>query len=60
MTSDYVPAAPGVGPFTFGDVVVDVDRRGNFYYSRLGKTADGHGAVVVNMSPTTGVRSGLG
>ena len=39
-TSGYVPAAPGVGPFTFGDGVVVVDRRGNFYYSSLGATAD--------------------
>lgn len=49
-TSDFVPAAPGVGPFTFGDGVVVVDRDANFYYASLGQTADGHGAVVVNKS----------
>ena len=59
-TSGYVPAAPGVGPFTFGDGVVVVDRRGNFYYSSLGVTADGHGAVVVNVSTDGGRTFGAG
>ena len=53
-TSDFVPAAPDVGPFTFGDGVVVVDRRANFYYASLGQTADGHGAVVVNKSTDGG------
>jgi hypothetical protein len=53
-TSDFVPAAPGVGPFTFGDGVVVVDRRGNFYYASLGQTAAGDGAVVVNKSTDGG------
>lgn len=53
-TSSFVPAAPGVGPFTFGDGVVVVDRRANFYYASLGQTADGHGAVVVNKSTDGG------
>ncbi len=39
-TSGFVPAAPGVGPFTFGDGVLAVDRRGNFYYASLGATAN--------------------
>lgn len=59
-TSAYVPAAPGVGPFTFGDGVVAVDRRGNFYYASLGQTADGHGAVVVNVSTDGGRTFGPG
>jgi hypothetical protein len=59
-TSGYVPAAPGVGPFTFGDGVVVVDRRGNFYYSSLGLTANGHGAVVVNASTDGGRTFGAG
>jgi hypothetical protein len=59
-TSAYVPAAPGVGPFTFGDGVVVVDRRGNFYYVSLGLTADGHGAVVVNISTDGGSTFGPG
>src|SRR5215472_5018139 len=59
-TSGYVPAAPGVGPFTFGDGAVVVDRRGNFYYSSLGLTADGHGAVVVNVSTDGGRTFGAG
>jgi hypothetical protein len=53
-TSGYVPAAPGVGPFTFGDGVLAVDRRGTFYYASLGMTADGHGAVVLNISSDGG------
>ena len=59
-TSGYVPAAPGVGPFTFGDGAVAVDSRGNFYYSSLGSTADGHGAVVVNVSTDGGRTFGAG
>jgi hypothetical protein len=59
-TSDYVPAAPGVGPFTFGDGSVVVDRRGNFYYASLGLTADGHGAAVVNVSTDGGRTFGPG
>ena len=59
-TSGYVPAAPGVGPFTFGDGAVVVDRQGNFYYSSLGLTADGHGAVVVNLSTDGGRTFGAG
>jgi hypothetical protein len=59
-TSDYVPAPPGVGPFTFGDGVVTVDRRGNFYYASLGSTADGHGAVVLNISTDGGRTFGPG
>jgi hypothetical protein len=59
-TSDYVPAAPGVGPFTFGDGVVVVDRRGNFYYSSLGETADGHGSITVNISTDGGRTFGDG
>ncbi len=53
-TSGFIPAAPGVGPFTFGDGVVVVDRRGNFYYASLGQTAQGAGAVVVNKSTDGG------
>lgn len=53
-TSDFVPAAPGVGPLTFGDGVVVVDSRGNFYYASLGLTADGHGSVTVNKSTDDG------
>jgi hypothetical protein len=53
-SSNFVPAAPGVGPFTFGDGVVVVDRHANFYYASLGQTADGHGAVVVNKSTDGG------
>jgi len=59
-TSGFVPAAPGVGPFTFGDGVVAVDRLGNFYYDSLGQTADGHGAVVVNKSTDGGKTFGPG
>jgi len=40
--------------------VVVVDRRGNFYYSSLGLTADGHGAVVVNVSTDGGRTFGAG
>src|SRR6266852_952611 len=53
-TSAFVPPAPGVGPFTFGDGVVAVDRRGNFYYDSLGLTADAHGYVTVNKSTDGG------
>src|SRR5713101_336372 len=53
-TSGFVPAAPGVGPFTFGAGVVAVDRRGNFYYASLGETANGHGSVTVNISKDGG------
>lgn len=58
--SAYVPAAPGVGPFTFGDGVVTVDRRGNFYYASLGSTADGHGAITLNVSTDGGRTFGDG
>jgi hypothetical protein len=56
----FVPAVPGVGPFTFGDGVVAVDRRGTFYYASLGETATGHGAVVVNVSTDGGQTFGPG
>ncbi len=59
-TSAFVPAAPGVGPLTFGDGVVAVDRRGNFYYDSLGSTADGHGSVTVNKSTDGGRTFGPG
>lgn len=59
-TSGFVPAAPGVGPVTFGDGVVAVDRRGNFYYASLGLTADGHGSVTVNKSTDDGRTFGPG
>lgn len=59
-TTGFVPAAPGVGPFTFGDGVVAVDRRGNFYYASLGQTADGHGSVTVNISTDGGRTFGPG
>ena len=55
FTSGFVPPVAGGGPFTFGDGVVAVDRRGNFYYASLGETADGlNGAVVVNVSTDDG------
>lgn len=60
FTSGFVPAAPGVGPVTFGDGVVVVDRRGNFYYASLGSTADGHGSVTVNKSTDGGKTFGPG
>jgi len=60
FTSGFVPAAPGVGPFTFGDGVVAVDRRGNFYYASLGQTANGLGSVTVNKSTDGGKTFGPG
>src|SRR5712692_10185512 len=59
-SSGFVPAAPGVGPFTFGDGVVAVDRRGSFYYASLGATANGHGSVTVNISTDGGRTFGPG
>jgi hypothetical protein len=40
--------------FTFGDPVVDVDRKGNFYFSGLGATATGQPTIQVNKSTDGG------
>jgi hypothetical protein len=64
FTSAFVPPAPGVGPVTFGDGVVVVDRHGNFYYASLGAgigpDSKAHGAVVVNKSTDGGKTFGPG
>lgn len=48
-TSGFLPPLPG-SVFTFGDPVVDVDRKGNFYFAGLGATATGLFTIQVNKS----------
>jgi len=55
-TSGNVPA----GPFTYGDGVVVVDRRGNFYYASESQMADGLYGPVVNVSTDGGRTFGPG
>ena len=58
FASGFVPPVMG-GHFTFGDGVVTVDRRGNFYYATLGLDgADNHGTVQVNKSTDGGTTFG--
>jgi len=52
-TSGFFPAIPGSFG-TFGDPSVDVDRRGNFYFSCLGADALGRATVNVNKSTDGG------
>ncbi len=52
-TSGFFPPIPGsLG--TFGDPSIDVDRRGNFYFSCLGIDALGRGTINVNKSTDGG------
>ena len=51
--SGFVPPVPG-SIFTFGDPVVDTDRRGNFYYAGLGMDAQNRFTIQVNKSTDGG------
>src|SRR5215471_14733894 len=51
--SGSMPPAAGASQ-TFGDPSVGVDRHGVFYFSTLGESADGNGAIQVNKSTDGG------
>ena len=47
--SGFMPPLPG-SIFTFGDPVIDVDRRGTFFFTGLGADAAGRSTIQVNRS----------
>ena len=51
--SGFIPPVPG-SIFTFGDPVVDTDRRGNFHYAGLGRDAQNRFTIQVNKSTDGG------
>jgi hypothetical protein len=54
-TSGFVPPVSPNAPFTFGDPVLDIDRRGTIYYVGLGVDATGARATVnLNLSTDHG------